>query len=223
MILIHSTDVRRYMNFVNFPSIMWYEKFNWHLYSCSGLNDPEMPVYSINFRYTLGHRSYFLPTHWFSYYYIWELNNYYLNVRQQVSESFASSILLCSALLAVLLILSPLFITIISSLMVSLFTLIGKPLNESGLATAACKWFVASLIGLFWLFSREIVPGTLRPSMGYLFFYLIDSLLLVITLLGFNRSTNTILGVNTIKATSSLWILLALQIVNGCRVVGRIK
>ena len=207
------------MNFVNFPSIMWYEKFNWNLYSCSGLNDPEMPVYSINFRYTLGHRSYFLPTHWFSYYYIWELNNYYLNVRQQVQESFVSSVIFCGTLLAVILALSPMFITMVSSLTVSLFNSIGKQLKEFGLATAGFKLFVAAIIGLFWLFSRDIVPGTLRPSMGYLFFYLIDSSLLVITLLGFNRSTNTILGVNTIKATSSLWILLILQIVNGCRIM----
>lgn len=214
--MIVSVNVRRYMNFVNFPSIMWYEKFNWHLYSCSGLNDPEMPVYSINFRYTLGHRSYFLPTHWFGYYYIWELNNYYLGVRQQVNESFTGSIVFCLSILSLLLVFSRVIIAAIASLMAFFHQNANNYIKQSGVATAFGKCLVASLIGLYWLFSREIVPGTLRPSMGYLFFYLIDSTLLVITLLGLNRGVNAIQGTN-LKPTAALSLLLGLQTVNGCK------
>ena len=32
------------MNFVNFPNTMWYEKFNWNLYSCSTIKDAAIPV-----------------------------------------------------------------------------------------------------------------------------------------------------------------------------------
>ena len=41
-------NIRRYLNYVNFPNMMWYEKFNWDLYSCSNTKDRDFPVYSIS-------------------------------------------------------------------------------------------------------------------------------------------------------------------------------
>ena len=65
---------------------MWYEKFNWDLYSCSKTKDRAMPVYSMSFHYTLGHRAFFLPTHWFAYKYFFVMSDYWLAFRRELHE-----------------------------------------------------------------------------------------------------------------------------------------
>lgn len=82
---------------------MWYEKFNWDLYSCSKTKDRAMPVYSMSFHYTLGHRAFFLPTHWFAYKYFFVMSDYWLAFRRELHESFFFTYLALLALLGLLL------------------------------------------------------------------------------------------------------------------------
>ena len=215
-LLMYSSNLRRYMNFVNFPSMMWYEKFNWDLYSCSSLNDPSMPVYSISYRYTLGHRSYFLPTHWFGYYYIWELSNVFLAIREQLNESFGGLYFYCMGIITIILFLAKPMVMCISATVYYVHTFLQPISKKIFCKSAIVKSLVSGVIGLVWLFSREVVPGTLLPRWGYFFFYIIDTLLLVIILVGFNKGTNAVMGMKYSSATS-LRILLILHFTHGCK------
>lgn len=79
--------------------------------------------------------------------------------------------------------------------------------------TALAKCAVAGMIGLMWLFTRDFVPAMLRPRAGYTWFYIIDTLLLVIVLMGLNKGTNIIMG-SKFDYHVSLGILCVYQLVN---------
>ena len=200
-------NIRRYLNYVNFPNMMWYEKFNWDLYSCSNTKDRDFPVYSISFHYTLGHRDFFLPTHWFAYKYIFIMNDYWLSFRRELNESFfftyAWLLLVLGAGLAV----ARYVIGAVSYLTVLLYPYVGKKLVATGMATGVVKMIVAALIGVFWDISVEIVPYQLFPSQGYLFFFLFYSYFLSVLLLGFNKATSVLMG-SKMGCKSSLLLLL---------------
>ena len=201
------------MNFVNFPNTMWYEKFNWSLYSCSILKDASIPVYSISFRYQLGHRAYFLPTHWFAYYYVWDLNPVFLSWRLQLNESFLGLHIACALLVLFLLLAAKLLLSVVAAVMQAIHSLLLPVSKRIFCKTALAKCAVAAMIGLMWLFTRDFVPATLLPRAGYTWFYIIDTLMLTIVLMGLNKGTNVIMG-SKLDYRVSLGILLAYQLVN---------
>ena len=201
------------MNFVNFPNTMWYEKFNWNLYSCSTIKDAAIPVYSISFRYQLGHRAYFLPTHWFSYYYVCDLNSLSLSWRQQLDESFLGYHLACALIVLFLLLSAKLLLSLVAVAMQGIRSLLLPVSKRIFCKTALAKCAVAGMIGLMWLFTRDFVPAMLRPRAGYTWFYIIDTLLLVIVLMGLNKGTNIIMG-SKFDYHVSLGILCVYQLVN---------
>ena len=57
------------------------------------------------------------------------------------------------------------------------------------------------------------MPAMLRPRAGYTWFYIIDTLLLVIVLMGLNKGTNIIMG-SKFDYHVSLGILCVYQLVN---------
>ena len=164
--------IRRFLNFVNFPVLMYYEKFNWSLYSCSGLNDPTMPVYSINFQYTLGHKEMFLPTHWFSYHYVWEMNNYWLSWRMKLNESFFSTHLYCLFLIFIVVVIGMLAIPSLSTLVYSFYQTLSSSLRSLYFSSTLMKLTVSFAILGIWYTSFSIVPYHLYPSAGYIYFYI---------------------------------------------------
>lgn len=114
---------------------MWYEKFNWDLYSCSKTKDRAMPVYSMSFHYTLGHRAFFLPTHWFAYKYFFVMSDYWLAFRRELHESFFFTYLALLALLGLLLAASRRIIAAVASVVCFIDSSCGKWIQRSGVAT----------------------------------------------------------------------------------------
>lgn len=192
--LSRSQLLRRFLNFVNFPVLMWYEKFNWNLYSCSGLNDPNMPVYSINYHYTLGHMEMFLPTHWFSYHYVWQMNNYWLSWRTQINESFFTTHLYCLLLVVGVLAGGMLVIPCIATCLSFFYRTLQPAVRSLYFTSSVMKLIVSLFILGIWYVSRIIVPYYLYPSAGYLYFFLFYTLFGCIWIFGLNRGTNAILG-----------------------------
>ena len=187
--------LRRYLNYVNFPSAMWYEKFNWDLYSCSNTKDRAIPAYSISYHYTLGHRSFFLPTHWFSYKYFFVMNDFWLSFRRELNESFFFTYLWLLALLGFLLAVSRRIIAAIASVVSFVNKRCDKWIQRSGVGTAIVKLVVAGLIGVLWNVAVEVVPYYLLPEQGYLFFFLFYSAFLALMLLGFSKGTAMVMGI----------------------------
>lgn len=175
---------------------MWYEKFNWDLYSCSGLNDPTMPVYSINFQYTLGHKEMFLPTHWISYYYVWAMNDYWLTWRSQLNESFFTTHFYCLLIAVCMITVGILVSPIIAQAVTILYQKIKPFMKQLNCASAIMKLGVSLIILGIWYVSFSITPYHLYPSSGYFYFYLYYSILAAIFIIAFNSGTNTALGIN---------------------------
>ena len=186
---------------------MWYEKFNWDLYSCSKTKDRAMPVYSMSFHYTLGHRAFFLPTHWFAYKYFFVMSDYWLAFRRELHESFFFTYLWLLALLGLLLAASRRIIAAIASVVCFVDSSCGKWIQRSGVATAIVKLAVSALIGVLWNLAVEVVPYHLLPPQGYLFFFLFYSVFLGLLLLGFSRATAMVLGISE-KPKTALSLLL---------------
>lgn len=195
---------------------MWYEKFNWSLYSCSGLNDPNMPVYSINFQYTLGHKEMFLPTHWLGYKYVWAMNDYWLSWRTKINESFFGTHLYCLLLVGVIILIGMLAIPCISAITIVVYRSAKSFAKNIHCASALLKLTVSVIILGIWYTSLTITPYHLYPDSGYFYFYLFYTLLGSIFIFGFNRGTNAILGTKN-SCKRSLMILLICHGVFMCK------
>lgn len=178
---------------MNFPVMMWYEKFNWNLYSCSKLDDA-IPVYSINFQYTLGHKEMFLPTHWLSYKYVWVMNDYWLTFRQQINESFFFTHLYCLLQVILIILLSMILIPVIGAIVSTIHETTKEFMKNVFCTSALLKLTVSVIILGIWYVSFSITPYYLYPEAGYFYFYLYYTLLGALFIFGFNRGTNIILG-----------------------------
>ena len=194
MVLRCSQLVRRYYNYMNFPSLMWYEKFSWNLYSCSKLEDKSMPVYSINFRYSLGHRSYFLPTFWEDYHFIFVLSEYWYGWREKLDESFLLPYLESCALAVLLLVFSPWATRLLSTVVVALFNSTKDLMKRIHCETAIMKIVSGALIGGAYLLGFWITPYWYRPAAGFLFFAVFFTIFTSVLLLAFNKAANVVNG-----------------------------
>ena len=191
---------------------MWYEKFNWNLYSCSKLEDKSMPVYSINFRYSLGHRSYFLPTFWESYHFIFIMGEYWYGWREKLDESFLFSYLQSCALVVLLLVSAPWSIQLLSTIVVALFNSTKNWMKRMHCETAVMKMASAILIGGAYLLGFWITPYWYRPAAGFFFFAVFFTIFTSVLLLAFNRAANVVNGEKR-SAALQLKILLVTNVV----------
>ena len=193
---------------MNFASLMWYEKFSWDLYSCSGIADKRLPVYSINFRYTLGHRSYFLPTFWEDYYFVFVLSEIWYHWRLTLHESFAFTYLLLTALLLLLLFAANAVSRALANAFAALFPRVDPLFKRFHCETAAWKLFTAGILAVCYLAGFWLVPYWLPPPAGFFFFFAVLAELSGIAIMALNRATTQLIGEKR-SSTVQLEILIA--------------
>lgn len=179
---------------MNFASLMWYEKFNWDLYSCSGIADKRLPVYSINFRYSLGHRDYLLPTFWEDYHFIFVLNEIWYQWRLTLHESFAFSYLILAALLLLLLFAANWISRAFSIAFAAVFPKLNPIFKRFHCETAAWKLITAGILAVWYLAGFWLVPYWLPPPAGFFFFFAVVAELSGISIVALNRATTLLIG-----------------------------
>ena len=173
---------------------MWYEKFNWDLYSCSGIADKLLPVYSINFRYSLGHRDYLLPTFWEDHYFLFVLSDVWYQWRRTLHESFLLSYLCLLALLLLLLFAATWISRAFSNVFAALFPRINPLLKRFHCETAAWKLITAGLLAVCYAAGFWLVPYWLPPPAGFFFFFAVVAELSGISIVALNRATTMLNG-----------------------------